>query len=140
MTARAALAEILYTDQAMEDLGYSSANVFSSNAVDTPTQLKQFIVITDEGTEKTFGTTGPVTVNYWVHLSRQLGADYSDIDLALLRIRELLVGAVQYAGTDGWVLTGASWVDQSRDLSDDVFNTITKFTTFRAAMRNMITE
>lgn len=140
MSAREAFARIVYEDPAMNDLGYVQENVFAANSVQTPVQEKQFIVVMDEGADRAFGTTGAVAVTYWVHKSRKLGTDYAPIDLALMRLRELLVGAMHYAGSDGWVLAGASWVDQSRDLSDEAFDTITKFTTFRAAVRSVVTE
>jgi hypothetical protein len=139
VSARAAFARIVYEDQAMNDLGFFQSNVFTSNSVDTPKDLNEFIVIVDGGADKAFGTTGATVVTYWVHRSRRAGVDYGPIDLALMRLREILVDVQHFAGGDGWVLSGASWVDQSPDLDDEAFNTITKFVTFRAAVRNVVT-
>lgn len=122
----------------MNDLGFFQENVYGSNSVDSPTD-KMFIVISSEGASKAFGTTGVDLVTYWVHQKKILGIDYATVDLALFRLRELLVGAQHFQGGDGWSLTGASWVDQSRDLADEAFQTITKFTTFRVASRNIVT-
>jgi hypothetical protein len=138
VSAREAFARLVYEDQAMNDLGFLQANVFTMNSVDTPKDLNQFIVIADSGSEKAFGTTGATVVTYWVHRSKRLGIDYGQIDLALIRLRELLVDVQHFGGSDGWVLSCASWVDQSGDLQDDGFSTITKFATFRAAVRNIV--
>lgn len=139
MTAREAYARLVYEDAAMQGLGFVQARVWASNALDTPDRVGPFIVINSDGDEKIFGTTGRDTVSYWVHIPRELGRDYNLIDLAIEQIKMLMVNVVHLAGTDGWSLTGGTWIDTSRDLTDDAFNTIVKYVTFSAATRSLVT-
>jgi hypothetical protein len=44
-----------------------------------------------------------------------------------------------FVGSDGYVLSAASWIDRSRDLTDDAYNTLTKYSTFRAVTRSVVT-
>jgi hypothetical protein len=138
MSSRAAFAQIVYQDPAMQGLGFIEGRVWASNALDTPSPNTPFIIISSEGKEKAFGVVGVDLVTYWVHLPRNVVRDYGIIDLALDRIEELLLSAVHFVGEDGYVLSGASWVDRSRDLIDESFNTITKYSTFRAATRSVV--
>ena len=52
MTAREALARVVYEDVAMNGLGFTSDNVFASNSVTNPENFSNFIVIMDDGTQK----------------------------------------------------------------------------------------
>lgn len=139
MTSRAAYAMIVYGDAEMNSLGFDSSNVFAANAATSVDKDRPFIVIVSQGTEKSFGITGVDLIEYWVHQPKNIALDYSLLDNALTRIRELLVEVVHFSGSDGWTLSGASWVDTSRDLTDDAMNTLTKFSTFRVASRNVVT-
>lgn len=139
MTARAAFARLVYEDETMQGLGFIQERVFAANAADTPGQSEPFIVITSEGIEKSFGSVGPTLVSFWVHIPTSIGRDYWIIDEALDRIKILMLDVTHLAGSDGYVLTGASWVDTSRDLADDGYNTLTKYSTFRAACHSMVT-
>lgn len=139
MIPRESLARIVYEDSVMLGLGYVQDRVYASNAVDTPSQSAPFIVINHDLTQKQFETTGAHTISYWVHRPMALGRDYNPIDEALHRIKELLVAVEHFAGSDGWSLTGASWIDTSRDLTDDVYHTFVKYSTFRIASRSLVT-
>lgn len=140
MTAREALARIIYEDAAMNELGFTQARTFAANSVDSPEQDQPFIVVNTDFTEKAFGGVGSTTVSYWVHWPRAKGRDYSTIDNALIRIKEILLDAEHVAGSDGWILTAASWIDTSRDLVDESYNTLTKYITFRVANRSAVTS
>jgi hypothetical protein len=139
MTAREAYARLVYDDPEMQGLGFVQDRVWAANAADTPERSGPFIVINVDDTAKVFGTTGRDTVSYWVHIPREMGADYSLIDMAIEQIKSLMVNAVHLVGSDGWSLTGGTWIDTSRDLVDDAFNTLTKFVTFTAATRSLVT-
>jgi hypothetical protein len=138
MTARHAYARIAYEDEVMQGLGFIEGRVYAANAVDSPNE-DPFLVIKSGGFEKAFGTTGSETVTYWVHLPRSKSRNYWIIDEAIDRLKVLLTEVEHLSGEDGWVLSSASWIDTSRDLTDEAFNTITKYVTFRAATRNMVT-
>lgn len=139
MTAREAYARLVYDNAEMQALGFVQDRVWASNALDTPDREGPFIVINVDLTEKVFGTTGVETVSYWVHIPKEKGRDYSLIDLAIEQIKALMVEVVHLAGSDGWSLTAGTWVDTSRDLIDDGFNTIVKYVTFRTATRSLVT-
>lgn len=139
MTAREAYARLVYEDSQMQALGFVQERVWASNALDTPPREHPFIVINVDLTEKVFGTTGVETVSYWVHLPKDKGRDYSVIDLAIEQIKMLMSEVMHLAGADGWSLTAGTWVDTSRDLTDDGFNTIVKYVTFRTATRSLVT-
>lgn len=139
MTARHSYARLVYEDAVMQGLGFPQARVWASNAVDTPPRDGPFIVINVDLTEKVFGSTSRDTVSYWVHLPKEIARDYSLIDLALGQIRMLMENVMHLTGDDGWSLTSATWIDTSRDLVDDAFNTLTKYCTFQAATRSLVT-
>lgn len=139
MTAREAFSRLVYEDAVMIDLGFIQDRVWAANAVDTPDPENVFMVIRSEGSEKQFGSVGRETITYWVHVPKAKSRDYWVIDEAIDRLKYLLATAQHFAGSDGYVLTGATWLDTSRDLTDDAFNTITKFATFAAAVRNVVT-
>jgi len=136
--SRAAFAQIVYEDAAMQGLGFIESRVWQANALDTPPRDTPFVIISSEGREKAFGNVGSDLVSYWVHIPKTVMRDYGIVDLALDRIEELLVATAHFVGEDGYVLTGASWVDRSRDLIDESFNTLTKYSTFRAATRSVV--
>lgn len=141
MTARAAYARLVYEDAQMQGLGYIQDRIWQSNALDTPTKHPEnpFIVVSVDQEEKIFGTTGAETMSYWVHMPRTKMRDYGIIDLAIEQIKSLMANVAHLVGDDGWSLTSASWVDTSRDLTDDTFNTLVKFVTFRTATRSVVT-
>lgn len=139
MTAREAYARLVYENLEMVELGFTQARVWASNALDTPDRNGPFIVINVDSQERAFGTTGRDTVSYWVHVPRELGRDYALIDLAIEQLKALMDNVMHLAGSDGWSLTCGSWLDTSRDLTDEAFNTIVKYVTFNAATRSLVT-
>lgn len=139
MTAREAYARLVYDDAEMQSLGFIQARVWASNSIDTPPPDYPFIVINVDLQEKMFGIVGRDTVSYWVHVPKGISRDYSLIDMAIEQIKALMTDVVHLAGSDGWSLTSATWIDTSRDLTDDAFNTIVKFVTFQAATRSLVT-
>jgi hypothetical protein len=139
MTAREAYARLVYEDSAMQGLGFTQARVWASNALDTPDRSGPFIVINVDQQEKIFGMTGPTTVSYWVHVPREISRDYNLIDLAIEQIKALMENVTHLTGSDGWSLAAGTWIDTSRDLTDDAFSTIVKYVTFRTATRSLVT-
>lgn len=139
MTAREALARIVYEDATMQELGFVQSRVYAAGSVDTPDTEEVFIIIRVEPQEKAFGNVGATAVSYWVHLPKNKSRDYRVIDAAIDRLKELLAEITHYAGSDGWVLSAATWLDTSRDLTDDAFNTLTRNVTFRVAAHFMVT-
>jgi hypothetical protein len=139
MTARHSLARLVYEDAEMNALGYTQPRVYAANSLDTPNPDEPFVVINEDLQQKAFGTTGVDTVSYWFHLPRGKTRDYNIINLAIEQLKMLMAEVVHLPGEDGWSLTAGTWVDTSRDLTDDVFNTIVKYVTFRVASRSFVT-
>lgn len=139
MTARESYARLIYEDPVMQGLGFIQDRVWASNALDTPPRENPFIVVNIDVTEKIFGAVGRDTVSYWVHLPRDKNRDYSIIDLSIEQIKILMMNVVHLVGTDGWSLTGGTWIDTSRDLTDDALNTLTRYITFTTATRSLVT-
>lgn len=139
MTAREAYARLAYEDAELNMLGFTQERVWQPNALDTPEPDAPFIVINVDFEEKMFGRTGVETISYWIHLPRSRYRDYSIIDLAIEQLKMNMENVVHLVGTDGWSLTGGTWQDTSRDLTDPSFNTIVKYVTFRCSSRSLVT-
>lgn len=139
MTARHALARLVYEDSVMQGLGFIQERVWASNALDTPARDHPFIVINIDLQEKAFGTTSRDTISYWVHIPKEISQDYNIIDLAIEQIKMLMENVTHLTGTDGWSLTAGTWIDTSRDLTDEILNTIVRFATFGVASRSLVT-
>jgi hypothetical protein len=139
MTAREAFARLAYEDAGLNALGFTEERVWQSNAIDSPYPNTPFIVVSVDLEEQIFGTTGPVTMSYWVHVPRAVVRDYGIIDLAIAQLKDLMRNLEPKVGSDGWILTGGKWVDTSRDLTDPTFNTLVRYVTFRCAAHNIVT-
>ena len=130
--SRAAIYTIIKTDATLSTT-YQLDDVYSFQGVDTPTPDKPFIVARWGTTEPgaTFGR-GPARLELWVY---DRPADYTRIDAIIARIKTLLTNAVHVAGTDGYTLTQATWMGESEDLYDDVYERIVKTTSFTVVSR-----
>lgn len=129
MSARAALQTLLEGDEVLLGLGVGA--VYPTNSVDTPEE-DLFIVIAWEPTTRVFGTTGTDRFSIWVH-DRQ--RDYGRITDALERLKNLVPDQVHLRGTDGWVLSTATWLGESRDLYDGGYETLTRYADFQGVSR-----
>ena len=79
---------------------------------------------------------GPRILTVWAHQPLDTtGSDYTRIELILDRIRNILEGMEQVEGSDGVVVTHASFTGQSGNLTDPGFNTITMNSAFRVLLR-----
>lgn len=135
MAARAAVVSLIATDPQMNMLGIDEEVVFGSNATDTPRRDRMFVV--NKWDEVTSSGGLPVYVaTIWFHVPRDMERDYGKIDVAILRMKEIMRSAEQVAGADGWVLAAATWVADSPDFPDDGYNSLTRYTQFRCACRN----
>jgi hypothetical protein len=86
-----------------------------------------------------FALVGAWAMEVWLYQPYEFGKDYGVLDVAAVRIRELMTTAEQLAGADGWTLNGAEWESDSPDLSDDAFQALMKFSRFRVSARQMVT-
>lgn len=133
MAARAAVHSLLEDDlepgQPLAELGYTS--VYASNSVDSPEDT-MFLVIRWEAKDVAFSRRGPQRMTIWAH-TRDL--DYTDLDLALERIKDLVEAQTHRRGADDWILTQADWRGDSQDLRDDGFGTLTRHAAFDVVSR-----
>lgn len=142
MVARAALATLIADDLELQTIAETSGGpvlVYGANATDTPPQENLFVVLHTDQHSKAFPGHGWYNVAVWVHLPRHLTRDYGRIDNFLLRVQELYTEAEQVAGNDGWILTAATWMNNSGDNYDDGYKTITRFSNYRVACRPVVT-
>jgi hypothetical protein len=135
MAARAAIRKVIGTDIELNMLGIDMTNTYGSNAVDTPDKTRPFVEFRVDSLGKAFGATGAYGLSVWVHVPKDVERDYGRIDHALRRIRDLLLGAIEVSGEDGWILTSAAWEGESGDLEDDGYATLTRHADFRIACR-----
>lgn len=129
MPARAAVHSLLSTDQQLTDIGVQT--VYGSNSIDTPGE-DFFIVVRWDPTQAAFKTTGRDRCSIWAHDKNR---DYTRIDKALQRIKDLLTGTTHRAGGDGWTMTLAEWNGEGPDLVDGGFHTVTRYADFTVVSR-----
>lgn len=136
MAARAAVVSLVATDPQMNMLDIDDSVIFGSNATDTPPRDRMFVVMKWSETSRSGGL--PVyDTTIWFHVPKDMELDYGKIDLAILRVKEIMKEAEHVEGADGWVLVAASWVADSPDFPDDGYNSLTRYAQFRCACRNV---
>jgi len=136
MAARAAVVDILGTDPQLNMLGFEADAISSSNATDTPSRDKPFVVVHWDDMPLSGGR--PVhMVSIWFHVPKDHEQDYGRIDMAIIRTTEIMTSAEHVEGDDGWSLTSASFTGASPDLLDDGYNSLTRYAQFRCACRNL---
>jgi hypothetical protein len=135
MAARAALASLISTDTQMNMLGIDQDVVFGSNATDTPSRSRLFVVCRWEEVSQS-AMMSVYLASVWFHIPQEIERDYAKIDNAILRLKELLRAVEHRSGSDGWVLVSASWVGDSPDQFDDGYNSLNRYSQYRCACRN----
>lgn len=140
MTARAAVATLLGADPGLAGLGLAPELVYAANATDTPpADGPLFLVVRFGGRTRAMPGHGWWDLTTWVHQPRALTRDYGVIDEALTRIQEVLTAAEHVAGADGWILTAATWWGDGPEMIDDGYDTLTRYSSYRAACRPLVT-
>jgi|GEM_PF-5951742 len=129
MPARAAVYDLLSGDETIAELGVTG--VYPTQSVDTPSD-DRFLIIRNDAKQLSFGRRGPETCSIWAH---DRSGDYGQIDKILERVKDLLEGAIHRAGSDGWILTTASWLGDGPDLYDPGYNTVTRWSDFKTVSR-----
>ncbi len=131
--SRAVIYGALKNDATLQALWGSGVDVYGSNATDSPTRTKPFIVINYRETPKSFANVGAEELLVWAHVHRELMRDYTVVNAILNRAREIITELPQTLGSDGWEFTAASWQGYSGDLFDDGYNSLTRNSSFRVA-------
>lgn len=135
MAPRAAVVSLQAADPQLNMLGIDGEVIFGSNATDTPPRDRMFVV--HKWSAETSGGRVVPVVSIWIHVPKDMERDYGKIDLAILRTKEIMENAEQVEGADGWVLAAATWIADSPDFPDDGYNSLTRYTQFRCACRNI---
>lgn len=78
---------------------------------------------------------GPKDLVIWAHLATEVGTDYTLIDDALARAKEVLLAMEDVAGQDGYSVTSVSYNSESDDGKDPGFQTIMRQMTFQVLTR-----
>jgi hypothetical protein len=133
--SRAVIFNALKNDAELQGFWPTGIPVWGSSSADSPGRKNPFIIISFRGRTKAFGGTGAEDVAIWAHLPKEIGRDYTLIDAIIKRVNDIMLSFVDVVGSDGWALSGASWLGTSADLFDDGYNSWTKNTTFRVASR-----
>lgn len=127
--ARAAVQSLLDSNADLNTLGFDS--VWAGNSIDSPPQ-NRFIVLRWEEATASFGQRGRTRLTVWFH---DTDRDYGGIQQAMQVVRDVLEGAVHVLGADGVTLTTAKWDEDSSDLFDDGYGTVTKWSGFTVVAR-----
>lgn len=136
MAARAAVVALQASDPQLNMLGIDIDVIYGSNSTDTPPRDRMFVVNKWDDVSSSGGL--PVyTTTIWFHMPKDKELDYGKIDLAILRMKEIMKEAIHVEGADGWALVSATWVADSPDFPDDGYNSLTRYTQFRCACRNI---
>lgn len=129
MAARAAVQTLLEADEALQGLGVGA--VYAADSVDTPGE-DCFLVIRWQPSTWIFKGKATDRFTVWAH---DVEHDYGRIQDVLERVKTILDGAFHVAGDDGWVLTQADWRGEGPDLTDQGYNTRTRYADFQAVSR-----
>jgi hypothetical protein len=118
----------LKADSVLNALGIGETTMFNSNDVDTP-NVRPMMVFRWGQVSPGMDVMRLRTLQIWVH---DKPSDYTVIDSALERVRNVLTSlfGVNVAATNKWVAQ-IDWELDSDDLSDDVQNTVTRYSQFR---------
>jgi len=119
--------DLIRTDPVIEGLGFNADSMFNANDVDTP-QVRPFMVFRWGATSVGLDVVNIRSLQVWVH---DKPTDYTNIDLALKRVRTLLTNVVgESTGDAGQWVTEIEWTGDSDDLDDDVQRTVTRYSQF----------
>lgn len=121
---RAAIARLLWNDQAMNNLGFRRDSTFAGD-VDTP-EPRPYLVLRWGETSAGVDVSRRRVLTVWIHDKPN---DYTTIDNAIKRIRQLFEAVAGLRTENGWV-TAVDWLTDSEDLTDDGTNTICRNTTY----------
>ena len=131
MPSRAAVYSLLDDDAELKGVNIGIQAVLASNSIDSPTE-RFFVVIRWEESVKAFKNKGANRLTVWVHTR---DGDYTLVDKALERIKDLLTSTIHRAGADGWTMTLAEWNSDSTDLIDGGFGTLTRNSDYTVVSR-----
>lgn len=132
---RAALYSLLSEDP--ELLPLIHGNVFPNYGMDTvPVQNQTFVVVRYAERETNPGIhRGPRIVEFWAHIPKAISTDFSDLDVILDRIEELVKNATHLAGSDGYTITSTVFQGGGNDFYDDQYETIARNISFKVLSR-----
>jgi hypothetical protein len=119
--------DLIRTDPVIQSLGFDTDSMFNANDVDTP-QVRPFMVFRWGAASVGLDVVNIRSLQVWVH---DAGTDYTNIDLALERVRTVLTAIAGASTGDAgkWVIQ-IEWAGDSDDLDDDVQQTVTRYSQF----------
>ena len=126
-TVRDLIFNALKNDGVLNGLDLNDTSMFNGNDADTP-NMRPFMVFRWGQTSIGMDVMRRRTLQVWVH---DEPSDYTNIDLALDRVRDVLTSlfGVNVSATTKWIAQ-IDWELDSDDLSDDIQNTVTRYSQF----------
>jgi hypothetical protein len=127
MTIRDYVFNLVTTDSILNGYALNEQTVYNNNDWDTPKE-RPFMVLRWGATSLGMGVANVRALQVWIH---DEPANYTNIDKALERVRELLANqTASFTGTaNKWVIQ-VDWSGDSDDLFDDVQRTIARYSSF----------
>lgn len=134
---RVALMERLLTYPAIQEAGITMDHIWPNFALDiSPRTDGLFMVLRWGANLAAFGNrSGKRSLTVWVYQPRQMGTDYTAIDLMIGHVIECLIDTVHFEGSDGSVLSCADFNGLSADLVDEGYDTIARNADFSVLCR-----
>lgn len=131
--SRAAVIEILGNDSVLGDEGINESVIFPTYAMQGSRRPPAdadgyFLILRWEETLDTIGDVQVLTI--WLHRSRSKGVNFKAMRDILMRVRELLQTAEFFLGSDGDTLVQARCKGFGPDLTDEGYDTLTKYAIF----------
>lgn len=130
--SRAAVYELLKSDPVLSaDPLLIGEKVFQTFTMQGSRQAPAdgcFLILRWEETLETIGDVRVLTI--WCHRARTDGVDFRIQDLALSRCKELLLNSFHLAGSDGSVMTQATFKGMGPDNVDEGYDTTVRYAVF----------
>lgn len=134
--SRAAIHDALCTDPRMTALGFDADNVLANYDGEQRPNDALFIVLRYENEDYDPRVQRAIKhLTVWVHMYRKFSSDFVKIDHVLNVVDSVLGDMVHVPGADGYTLTLTEPEGRSRDLRDDVYETICRTTAYRILSR-----
>jgi hypothetical protein len=134
--SRAAIQDALLADQRLIDIGLDINSVLVNYDGEQRPNDIVFLVLRYENEDYIPDVNRSIKhLTVWVHMYKKYSSDFVKIDKILDILDDILGNMVHVPGLDGYTLTLAEPEGRSRDLRDDVYETICRNASYRILSR-----
>lgn len=142
--SRAAIYDALLDDQRLIDLGIDASSLLVNYDGDQRPNDTLFIVITWNPEDNAFSGDDVVQRRFknatiWFHIYREESTDFKRIDDVMDIVDDIYSNMIHVAGVDGQTVTLIETAGRSRDMRDDIYQTICRSGTYRILSRETAT-